>query len=216
MQILSSLRWRLFVFRQPPPTSKGLVQRPSQHDCNGDFMSILKPCRLQNPLRAVLTSICLFGLVSGSPGAAVITNDVNAAAILQAQDLQRYDGLQAATLLAFVSREDDRPWYVDDALLVLQLRKGRWVLVHAVRNPKYPPGHKGGSKEWVLYDVMDAPHVGDRYFDHRPTRWQVDQFLKDNQWPFTSDQAWRIVRRMVDADAWQRVLGYRPAWTGSS
>jgi hypothetical protein len=178
-------------------------------------MSTTEPDRRRRPLLVVLISICLFGIVGGSPAALADTNGVSATAILQGKDLQRYEGVQAATLLALVSREDDRPWYVDDALLVLQFRNGRWVLVHAVRNPRFPRGHKGGSTEWVLYDLMDAPHVGDRYFNHRPTHKEVDQFLKDNRWQFAGDKFWRVVRRVVDEKAWKRVLGYKPALAGA-
>jgi hypothetical protein len=151
--------------------------------------------------------------------AAADTNEVTAASILKdlAPD-ENYPG-QVATLLAFVAREDDRPWYADDALLVLQLPKGKWVLVHAVRNPKYPTGYRSGSgsTKWNMYHVMDAPHVGDRHFDHRPTRKEVDQFLKDNRWQSESDKFWRVVRRVVDEAAWQKVLGDKPSFAvGSS
>lgn len=144
---------------------------------------------------------------SGSAAIPADTNEVTSASILK--DLG-YGKVQTATLLTFISREDNRPWYVDDALLVLQLPKGEWMLVHAVRNPKFPKGHRGGSTRWHLHDVMDAPHVGDRRFDHRPARQEVDQFLKDNSWQFESDKFWRVARRLVDEEAWQKTLGYKP------
>ena len=136
------------------------------------------------------------------------TNGVTSVSILS--DL-RYVKVWTATLLAFVAREDDRPWYVDDALLVLQLPNEEWMLVHAVRNPQFPPNHRGGSTKWRRYDVMDAPHVGDRRFNRPPTRKEVDRFLSDNEWQFESDKFWRVVRRFVDEEAWQRVLGYKPS-----
>ena len=139
------------------------------------------------------------------------TNGVTSVSILS--DL-RYGKVRTASLLAVVAREDDRPWYVDDALLVLQLPNHEWMLVHAVRNPKFPPGaparRRVGSTKWHRYHVMDAPHVGDRRFNHPPTRKEVDRFLSDNEWQFESDKFWRVVRRFVDEEAWQRVLGYKP------
>lgn len=176
---------------------------PSRHGCS------------QRRLFAGLFLVFLWSVWLGSPATAAETNVVTATSILKdLAPLENYKG-QVATLLAFVARADDRPWYADDALLVLQLPNGKWVLVHAVRNPKYPKGYHGGSgsTKWGLYDVMDAPHVGDRHFDHRPTRKEVDQFLKDNQWQFDSDKFWRVVRRVVNADAWQKVLGYKPSVT---
>jgi hypothetical protein len=177
------------------------------------FMNASCRVRPMPRILAVLLMVCVLPVWIGSAATAAETNGVTATSILQ--DLDPHDGYraQSATLLAFVAREDDRPWYADDALLVLQLPKDKWVLVHAVRNPKYPKGYRGGSgsTKWSMYDVMDAPYVGDRHFAHRPTRKEVDQFLKDNQWQFTSDKYMRVVRRVVDADAWQKVLGYQPA-----
>ena len=199
-----------------PHAAQGSGKRPVlsfwQNYCKCNFMNTKELGHLRKSLFVGLTVICLLGGLRGSIAAPATTNDVTAAAILKDKDLNRYGRVQIATLLAFVSLEDDRPWYVDDALLVLQLPRGQWVLVHAVRNPKYPPGYKNGSTEWGLHHVMDAPHVGDRRFDHRPTRQEVDQFLKDNDWPFAGTLGRRIVKRMVDEDAWERVLGYKPDW----
>ena len=134
-----------------------------------------------------------------------VTNTVTAASILKNLEYKPV----SAHLLAFISREDRRPWYVDDALLVLQLPKGEWLLVHTARNPRYPKGHQGGASTWHVYQVMDAAFVGDRHFDHRPTRAELDKFLKDNDWQFESDKSWRVVGRAVDEETWQKVLGYK-------
>ncbi len=182
------------------------------------MIKFMNPSRRGCSRRRFFAGLFSIGLLFAwitSAATAAETNFVTATSILK--DLapgENYPG-QVATLLAFVAREDNRPWYADDALLVLQLPKGKWVLVHAVRNPKYPKGYRGGSgsTKWGLYDVMDAPYVGDRHFDHRPTRKEVDQFLKDNRWQFDSDKFWRVVRRVVNEDAWQKVLGYKPSVT---
>ncbi len=159
-----------------------------------------------------LFSMCVLTMWARSASAAADTNEVTAASILKdlASD-ENYTG-QIATLLAFEAREDDRPWYVDHALLVLQLPKGKWVLAHAVRNPKFPKGQKRVSRstEWRLHHVEDAPFVGDRHFDHRPSRKEVDQFLTDNEWQFESDIPMRVVRQVVNEETWQKVLGYKP------
>jgi hypothetical protein len=190
------------------PSEKCLVPLFGGHQFEQTFMNTSFLGRVVRRLLVSLLSIALLAVGGGSAFAANDTNTVSAASILK--ELVGYGKPQTATLLAFVSREDDRPWYVDDALLVLQLRKGQWVLVHAVRNPRYPKNHKASSTAWLLHHVYDAPHVGDRYFDHRPTRPEVDQFLKENNWQFESDKLWRVVKRVVDEKAWQRVVGYKP------
>ena len=138
------------------------------------------------------------------------TNTVTASSILKDRDLRRYEGVRSATLLTWISREDSRPWFVDDALLLLEMSRVRWVLVHAVRNPRFPPGHRGGSTEWGLHHVMDAPPAGDLVLDHRPTLRELNRFLKDTAWPLPSDPSWRVIRRSVSASAWKETLGYPP------
>lgn len=167
--------------------------------------------------RGLLLSACFVGLFGFCLGAAIRgyalpspDTLVTAESVLRSKHLSHYGTLRASTLLEFVSREDSRPWYVDDALLLFELPYGRWVLVHAVRNPKPPSKAKARSTEWLLYHVMDAPHVGDRFFDHRPSRVDMERFLKDNDWPFGSTQGWRVVGRVRDADVWQRALGFKP------
>ena len=120
--------------------------------------------------------------------------------------------VKRSELLAFTSREDTRPWYVDDALLLVEETKGSWVLVHAVRNPRFPRGHQGGSAltRWGLYYVTDSPPVAERRFPQRPKAEEVEAFLKDNLWQAVSDRGWQVVRCDVDAALWQRVLGYPP------
>lgn len=120
--------------------------------------------------------------------------------------------VKRSELLAFTSREDDRPWYVDDALLLLEEKQGSWVLVHAVRNPRFPPGHRGGSTltRWGRYYVTDSPPVAERHFSRRPQPAEVEAFLKDNVWQAVTDRSWRVVRCDVDPALWQRVLGYPP------
>ena len=156
-----------------------------------------------------LAAFCLGGAI---PDHALPSRDarVTAESVLRSKHLGHYGKVRASTLLEFVSREDSRPWYVDDALLLLELRDGRWVLVHAVRNPKPPSKAQARSMDWLLHHVMDAPHVGDRFFDHRPGRVDLERFLKDNDWPFGSTQGWRVVGRLRDPDVWQRTLGFKP------
>jgi hypothetical protein len=159
-------------------------------------------------------ALWLVGSVAGGPApsaAAAATNEVTAASIVHDLGYDKNDQGQVATLLAFVAREDRRPWYVDDALLVLYWPQGIWQLVHAVRNPKYPKDYKftPGSTAWQLHHVYDAPSFAERSFDHPPTREEVNLFLKDNEFQFKSDRIFRVAERVFYDDAWEKVLGYR-------
>lgn len=167
------------------------------------------------PVVRIGAMVVWFGFAGvGSPGTVCAevprTNAVTASSILKDRDLRRYDGVRAATLLTWISREDSRPWFVDDALLLLEMPRGRWVLVHAVRNPWFPPGHRGGSTEWGLHHVTDAPPSGDLTLDHRPTLREMNRFLKDTAWPSPSDPSWRTRQRTVNESAWTTMLGYPP------
>ena len=133
------------------------------------------------------------------------TNTVSVAGMLK--DLG-YSNVKSSNLLAFISREDQRPWYVDDALLLLEFPKGRWTLVHCVRNPRYPKGHPlaGRVDKWGHHDVCDAPWAGNQHFNHRPTRVEIESFLKKTDWPTRDDKFWRITRQIVNEAAWPKKL----------
>lgn len=125
---------------------------------------------------------------------------VSAQAILK--QIGRYTKVQSVRLLAFISREDDRPWYVDDALLLVEFKSGKWAIAHAVRNPRFPKTSKQrGPGRWRFHDVCDAPWAGDQMYDHRPTRAEVQRFLKVTDWPAGDDKFWRVTKAYVDEDA---------------
>lgn len=168
--------------------------------------------RLQHWERICGALICFLGLgdsISTATEAELGTNRITAATVLA--DLH-YPKPVAVHLLAFTSREDKRPWYVDDALLLLELPKNEWMLVHAVRNPRYPSDLKRKPSKWTAHDVMDAPYVGDRTFKHRPTRREMDRFLKDNDWQAESDKYSQVIQSDVDEAVWQKILGYPSPW----
>lgn len=122
---------------------------------------------------------------------------VSAQVILK--QLGSYTRVQSVRLLAFISREDDRPWYVDDALLLVEFKSGKWVVAHAARNPRFPKTSKRqGASGWFFHNVCDAPWAGDQIYDHRPTRADVQRFLKVTDWPAADDKFWRITREYVD------------------
>ncbi|MGZ8939852.1 MAG: hypothetical protein ACXW32_11630 [Limisphaerales bacterium] len=139
-------------------------------------------------------------------------NEKLAADILK--QINRYDRWpkREVVLLAHVSREDSRPWFVENALLLVN-SGNRWALAHAVRNPRFPNGKPAGK--WGLHDVMDAPWSGDRFFDHRPTEEEVKKFLTDTDWTWHSiPRSFRVTSRIVDDEAWQKHLGFPPPVSG--
>jgi hypothetical protein len=57
---------------------------------------------------------------------------------------------------------------MDNTLLLLELKNGEWLLLHAARNAKYPTDVKQKPSPWTTYDVTDTPYAGDRNFKNRP------------------------------------------------
>lgn len=112
------------------------------------------------------------------------------------------------TALAFVSLEDDRPWYAEGALLLIK-DDTRWILAHVVRTPRYADGRPGSK--WHHQFAFDAPWTGDRVFKEKPTKNEVLQFLKDTQWQWHSDPDWfNVVGRTVNDEAWIKLLDMPP------
>ena len=158
----------------------------------------------------LLSVACLVAAGSALAAAAVATNQLSATSILKdiRNELHDYSKIQSASLLAMVSLEDNRPVYVDHALLVLQLPKGRWKLVNAIRQSKPSPVSPSWNPQWRPHDVRDAPYVAIQTFDHPPTREEMNRFLKVNEFQIESDQFFRVVERLVYDEAWKKVLGY--------
>lgn len=112
------------------------------------------------------------------------------------------------TLLAFVSLEDSRPWFAEDALLLIK-DDTRWILAHVVRNPRYPDGRP--ASKWHHHHVFDAPWSGDRVFKQKPTKEDVTKFLADNRWQWHSEPgSFQVTKRMVNDEAWIRLLDMPP------
>ncbi len=140
------------------------------------------------------------------------TNQVTADSI--ARDLEqqfseafRYRDVMASYLLAFKAEVDDRPVYVESALLAIELTNSEWRLVHACRNPK---GDKAEERLWQVAEVNDAPFTGSRDYSHRPKGKEVEKFLRDTWWQFKASEDFRLLRGEVYSETWKTALGYAP------
>jgi hypothetical protein len=121
------------------------------------------------------------------------------------QDLNLHD-VKAPYLLAFSAQVDDRPLYVENALLAIELTNGGWQLFNVFRHPK----ETNLIPHWYVFSVTDVPVVGARYYGRKPTREEVETFLKDAWWSFRATEGFRLVRGEVYSEVWKNVLGYEP------
>jgi len=122
-----------------------------------------------------------------------------------AQDLG-YRDLDEAYLLAFVSEIDDRPLFVELALVAVKMKMGTWRLAHVGRNPRETYKE---ARRWRLRYIYDAHLSPSRDFGQRPSKDEVERFLHDSRWKFSAFPEFRIVRGRVFCETWERALGYR-------
>ena len=117
-----------------------------------------------------------------------------------------------AHVLAWKTKEDHRPWYVEECILWVHWMEsnGRkhWTLAHLGRNPKPPP--QGRGRGWELAIVYDAPVAYYRVFDIPPTNQDVYMFCSDSWWEFGPDGGFRILDARVCVETWRQVIGEEP------
>ncbi len=104
-------------------------------------------------------------------------------------------------ILAWRQKSDDRPLYVDEAL-VWQHGEAGWTLAQVYRHPKE-------DNAFHLSIVCDAPYQPEKSYDHAPKVKDVKDFLKNTTW------ADGLVGFKLDAgkactDNWSRVIGAPP------
>ena len=113
-----------------------------------------------------------------------------------------------AYLLAFIAEDyrSVRPGLaLERALLVIEYRSGKWQLLHVYREP----GGNRNHRRWQVVIALDA-YVASQEYDHRPTRAEVELFIKDKEWNFKPDLSYRLLHGEVYSDTWYRALGYQP------
>jgi hypothetical protein len=132
------------------------------------------------------------------------TNAATAGTIVQDLGIQK---VKASYLLAFDAKVDDRPLYVEGALVAVEFKSQRWRLLHAYRHPREP---RVEGRGWHIWIVNDAPVIGSKDFKKQPTQAEVEDFLRRTAWEFGASHGFRLVRGEVYADTWQSALGHRP------
>jgi hypothetical protein len=123
-----------------------------------------------------------------------------------ANDL-RFKNVKRPHVLAFQALRDNRPSYLENAILATEMSEAKWSLAHAFR--------ASATGTWQISHVYDVPHTGLAVFDHMPTEKEVDTFLKDTWWEFNLKPTRRfmgylLLRGEVFAEEWQSALGYQP------
>jgi len=152
-----------------------------------------------------LAFVITYGIVH-AVSAAVGTNTATGEYIVRELE---YRDVRTPYLLAFKAQVDDRPLYVESALLAMELTNKTWRFVHVYRHPKERVEH---FHHWKVAAVTDVPYTGSQDFDRRPTKTEVEKFIRDTWWEFRASRDFRLVRGEVYSDTWKKALGYDPKY----
>ncbi|MGD0262338.1 MAG: hypothetical protein ABSD29_21450 [Verrucomicrobiota bacterium] len=110
-------------------------------------------------------------------------------------------------LLAFSSMVDKRPLYIDYCLIAIELPKKHWCLVHAYRHPK---DSTDVGRLWDVMRVLDTPIRGSKNYDHKPSKSEVEQFIRESIWRFQPLDGYMLITGQVYSATWEGALGYKP------
>ncbi len=93
------------------------------------------------------------------------------------------DAKVTARVLMWRVHEDDRPLYLQGAILWVDVRRAgqpaRWILANVYRHPREP---KPRGEEWRLAVIDDGPAAPLKRFDRPPTNADVKTFLQESFW----------------------------------
>ena len=104
-------------------------------------------------------------------------------------------------ILAWRQRSDDRPLFIDEAL-VWQHGKAGWTLAQVYRHPKE-------ENQFRLSVVCDAPYQPEKSYDHAPTAKDVKDFLSNTTWPHELDGFTLDAGKVCNGN-WSRTIGAPP------
>jgi hypothetical protein len=97
---------------------------------------------------------------------------------------------------------DDRPLRIETAIMWLELSGHGWTLAHLYRYSQ-----DGPSAAWqipVIKATRAVEYVGERSYDHAPTRADLDQFLGNTRWRFEArDAGFKLLDSEVCREAWR-------------
>jgi hypothetical protein len=119
-------------------------------------------------------------------------------------------GPSDARVLVWQIKEDDRPLYVEQAIVWMRWEgenAKRWMLVNVFRHPRA----RRSPREWELAVVCDADGYAElREFDHPPNNADVYRFLEDTWWTFSVDHSFRLLDAAVCTKDWKEIIGEAP------
>jgi hypothetical protein len=118
-----------------------------------------------------------------------------------------YKGARHTYLLALVKAVDDRPLYLDRALVALEYPWDQWRLVYACRNPK---SKRDWDRKWHEFFMSDMHVIGSKYFRHRPSRKEVEGFLVASNWHYEAAEHFRMITSEVFTNEWRVVFKFDP------
>jgi hypothetical protein len=105
-------------------------------------------------------------------------------------------------VLAWRIREDDRPLYVEDAIVLLELAGPAalksWRLLHVFRHPK---AAMVDPDEWRRAQIADTPVTGVARFEAPPTAAEIEAFMRESRWNDPSD-GFRVRASGTCREAW--------------
>ena len=89
-----------------------------------------------------------------------------------------------ARVLAWRIKEDERPLYVEEALVVVEVKplvgKARWLLIHVFRHPR---SEYAAENTWRLAQIADTDVTGAMRFDAAPpTATDIESQLARGPW----------------------------------
>jgi hypothetical protein len=127
-----------------------------------------------------------------------------------------YGGEATTHVLAWIVRQDERPFRVESCLVLKVLKedsdRGRYCLSHIYRHPS------AAEPEWRLPPLWISPpdevpivtveHF--KRFHEKPTNKAVAGMLKDVQWSFEFPKGWQVVACGVCELDWERATGAKP------
>lgn len=121
----------------------------------------------------------------------------------------------ATHVLAWKCIEDDRPWRVEDCLVVCRLNEVDWYLANVARNL----GIKGREK-WELVMVHMGPgYKGDPFgrwvmhierYDKRPSNKDIYDFMDEHYWRLGAENGSKLVGGAVCKTTWEAVVKEKP------
>lgn len=112
--------------------------------------------------------------------------------------------LRSIRVLAWSQTVDDRPLYIDTALLWIEAADHQITLAHLYRHPK-------DDNTWEQAMIFDLPGFeGVRMLDHPATHAELEDFLAHSSFEFAAESGFKLIRAGVCRGAWMQSFHEAP------